>query len=535
MTTGRILLLLALLLGAVLRVPGWFTQEEMRRYRLFEIDEEQHLDLAMNRFNDLRSGRPDTIVHNFHDRPYNVRGYGYVVGYAAYAWYGLIDETPGFRDMLLLGRQLSTLFALLLILVVFQLGRVGGLSPPAAGVAALLMAACDVNATHAHYMVPASGYVLFAWLTLLGGVRLVRRGNDWQAMVMMAVGAAGAIGFKFDVFSLVWGGLLLIFLTAVGKFTKEPYRYAVVGISPLMLLVGIGLVIAGLLFFLLGWPWGEVVHTFTSLRAVNDDAIPVDDHLRDNLLLYPVAIMAGIGIPAFGLAVRAAVKLVAAQFVDFRLATFWRNPRTLSLLYVAAFLLTEFILRWWLDAAFVRRVNVFMPAVALLAAWSLQTLKAKPWLTSLVLAWSVGLAVVGQSNHWFDTRYAMRDWLNAELPAPAKVGLTGYTFTKDIQNGEFFLNIDWDYLVTHETFHGRYTERTMTTPFGVPKCTEEVYHPLDSLNCVQLQEIFMGRNPEVQLIKRFTPRDYFPERLIYRRFFGYYESFLGEVRVYKRS
>ena len=46
---------------------------------------------------------------------------------------------PEYADFILLGRQLSTVFALLLIVVVWAMGRASGLSPPMAGVVALLM------------------------------------------------------------------------------------------------------------------------------------------------------------------------------------------------------------------------------------------------------------------------------------------------------------------------------------------------------------------------------------------------------------
>ena len=43
-----------------------------------------------------------------------------------------------------------------------------------------------------------------------------------------------------------------------------------------------------------------------------------------------------------------------------------------------------------------------------------------------VVAYTLVFAIVGQSNHWFDTRYAMREFVNNELPADAKVAVSGY-------------------------------------------------------------------------------------------------------------
>ena len=182
---GFFLLFVALAVGASLRVPGWETEEEMARWRLFEVDEEQHVGITMRRYNEL-VGEGKTIRHRFHEPPYNVRGYGYLTAVIAYLYYGDRAEAPEFLDIVLLGRRVSTFAALLLVIIVFFLGRASGLSPPFAGVAALLMACCDVNATYSHYMLPASGYVMFAWLALLGGVQLLRKPSI-PALVFLAI------------------------------------------------------------------------------------------------------------------------------------------------------------------------------------------------------------------------------------------------------------------------------------------------------------------------------------------------------------
>jgi len=536
LNTGRKLLILAILIGAALRIPGWDTQEEMARWRLYEMDEEQHIDLAFNRFNDLRGGR-DTIVHHFHDRPYNVRGYGYTCAAVAYVWYGAIGEIPNFRDMLKVGRQLSTLFALLLIGIVFALGRASGLSPPTAGVAALLMACCDVNATHSHYMIPASGYVMFAWMALLGGVKIIRS-PDWKGLALLTLGAGGAIGFKLDIFPMVWGGLLMILL-AVRARRAGAENSAVPGMP--LWYIPVGIVGAALLIYALwlGWSWDEIVHSYEALRLVNGDTIQKEDHFRDNLITYPAGVLAGIGLPAFGLAVWASVKLLGRRLGELRknAKAFW-TPRTLIVLYVFAYLLTEFCLRWYLDTTFIRRVNVFMPAVALLAAYALHRLKAGGWWTVGVVVWSLGLALVGQSNHWFDNREEMVEWVAKELPPPARVGITAYAFSKnlrELKNVKYYLDDDFDYFILHESFYRRFTARSMTTPFGTPECCWEIHHCGSLARCEDIRPMLMGESDNFRLLKTFRPRDYFPERLLYRHFFGYYETFVGDIRVYERT
>jgi hypothetical protein len=534
------LLFVALLLGATLRVPGWFTEEEKARWRLFEVDEEQHVAIMMHRFNELSDG-VDTIKHQFTEASYNVRGYGYVTAAVARGKYFFSRDSPTFGKVVLLGRQLSTFYSLCLIVIVFFIGRVGGLSPPAAGVAALLMAACDVNATYSHYMLPAAGYVMFSYLALLGGVKLIK-GPSVMGLGFLALGTAGAIAFKFDVFPALWGGLLLLLLVgwriwgrAAAESPVEPttntkektgglpgLHWSVIPLA----LIGLS---GCLLLLTFGWTWEEIEHSFITLRKANKNVIRLEDHFRDNLITYPMGVLAGIGLPAFALAAWATIKLALGRWRSGRLFTF----KSLALGYGAAFLLTEFALRWYMDTTFIRRVNIFMPAVALLAAYALQRLRAKPWLSVLVIAWSLGLGLVGQSHHWFDTRIAMRDWANVYLPKPAKVAISASINIDGMRNWRYYLKHDWEYFITSEAFYRRYT-KSMTTPFGVPECGTGVYHggPVDQ--CEDFQAMQFGTHEGVVLVKEFKTWDVFPERLLYHHFFGYYETFLGDVKVFRR-
>lgn len=524
-STGHKLLLLALLLGAALRFPGWSTQEEMARWRLFEVDEEQHVGITMQRYNVLNAGG-DTIRHVFRERPYNVRGFGYINAFLADVWYEMEGKVPSFSDIVRLGRQMSTLYALFLIVVVFYLGKTSGLSPPFAGVAALLIAVCDVNATYSHYSLPASGYILFSWLALLGGVRLLKGSSLW-ALAALALGAAGAAAFKFDVFPLAWGGLLLILLS----WPRKELAATDVPVLPWYFLpAGSAALVALLLVWTIGWSWTEIVHAFKALSELNGNAVVSDNHYRDNLVTYPMGVMAGIGLPAFGLAVWATVGLVRRRFTEVSgLFTF----RNLAVGYIFAFLFTEFLVRWSMDTTFIRRVNIFMPAVALLAAYGLQRLNARPWLAAGVVAWSLGLAVVGQSHHWFDTRIAMRDWANRELPKPAKVGISGFVHADGLENWKYYLDYDFEYFILHETYYSRFV-KSMTTPFIVPECCAEVYHCGPTNQCIDFQTMLLNQRDDLVLIKEFRTWDVFPERLLYHHLFGYYETFLGDVVVYKR-
>ena len=534
-------LALAILLGLALRVPGWFTQDHKASWQTFEPDEGQHVHVATTRFNDLYDGEK---VGKYKDAPWNVRGYGHLMAYSAYGWYLVSGQVPSFAGFILLGRQLSTLFVLLLIGVVYKLGRTSGLDPPAAGFAAFLMAACDVNATYSHYCLPASGYVFWTFLALLGGFRLLRSPGV-GGLIYLALGVAGALAFKFDVLPLGWGGLLLLYLAFQRKI---PTYYVLAALALLAVFTAA---------FTHGWSWSSIESTFHTLSELNRNGVPADDHFRDNLIAYPAGVLAGIGLPAFVLAVYALARCVTffgrgtvvaersrstgAMAPDRAKGAAPERGRIkeqgftrLAILYAGGWLLSEFLVRWSVDTAFIRRVNVFMPAVCLLAAYGLSRLRQRrPWLPAAVVTYTFLFALVGQSNHWFDTRYEMREWIATEIPTDATIAASNYVRHKGLRKSWYFTDVDWDYAILHESYFRRYG-KSMTTPFGWPDCATEVYNPGPKGQCERMQAMLRGNSTDARLLKAFRPLELFPERWAYRQFFGYYETFLGETLVFER-
>ncbi len=500
-------LLLALAIGALLRIPGCFTQEQLQRWGLFEADEEQHMAIAVDRYNEL-AGPDGAIPDPFEFGNFNVQGYGRVSAYVLYGWHLVTGRLPDFATIIYTNRGLAITFSLLLIIVVYFLGRTLRLSATYAGVAALLVASCDLLISYGHYGLPLSGYVLFVYLSLLGGCRLLR-GADPVGMVLLALGAAGALAFKFDGFVAAWGGLLLLYTTTIRH--KRAYRLP---LYYLPLALGLGLLFLWLLTY--GWSWEEIHFSFEELRRENADVVERDDHLRDNLAVYPLMVLAGIGLPACALASYGILRT---------------RPRP-GVLYIGGLLLTEFVLLWVLDTTFVRRAAVFMPAVALLAAAALARLRPRPIWTAGVVAWSLGLALTGQYNHWYDTRYAFRDWAKEVLPPPVRIGTAGIA-VGGLSNTRYYEGAPLDYFAVHESIAGRYT-RSATTPFGVPDCCAEVYHCGPEARCRYVQDILLDKHASFELAREFAPLDVFPERLLYAALFGYYETFLGYVRVYRR-
>ncbi|MEM9837287.1 MAG: glycosyltransferase family 39 protein, partial [Bacteroidota bacterium] len=475
------------------------------------------------------------------------------------------NKTPNVHDIVLLNRQLSTLYGLLLIYLVFLLALGFGLPRSQALFAALLLAFCDLHCTYSHYGIPASGYVLGVYLSVYGAQRIVQQkrfGRWW-----LALGTAVAFAFKFDFIPLLLGGSFLLWRAVWGlqsskaAVRSQPSNWY--GKADIPLAVGLFIFFFGLLT---GFSWSipEIIHSWQTLHTENTDVIPVDRHWLMNPIVYLAAIVGGIGVPAFGLAAWGLWRLPLPKLKQ--------RP---DLILLIGIILLEVLVRWSIDTPFVRRANVFMPAICLAAAqgWRIafapngrMTIRSHQ-IKWLVIIYTGSLTLVGQSNHWWDTRAAARDWMTTHLPADAKILATPYAVAKGLpqrteqlseaqlpllatpprtgelhspQLGEGSPNrmeqgripFSPTYLLLHEAYYHRYT-LSMTTAGGYPNCCSEVYHCQGEKICHYLQQTVSGQNPAVELIAYFPTRQIHPERIIYHHFFGNYETFLGDVLLYR--
>lgn len=498
---------LALGLGLLLRLPGWFTPDEKRRFLLFEPDEIQHVDVALDRYHSLVGTTPQTEIAPI----YNVRGYGILSGHLLYVGHLLGAESPNVAGVVLLNRVLSTVFGLLLIGVVYGLGRRLGLGTYYAGAAALLLAFCDLHCTYSHYGIPASGYVLGVYLVVLGLVDW--RSSKLSGFAYLTVGTAVAFAFKFDFLPLFVTGLFLTY-TAIRGRGRGAVLALLLGLPAWLLLVG------GITGF--SWSPAQMWDSWSTLRAANQDVVASDDHWFTNPFAYGMAVVAAVGGIATSLAIIGLKKMPPN--------TLGRRP---ELGFVALLLLLEFVLRWSLDTPFVRRANVFLPAVILLAAYALKSYR-KPWLTGLALGYTLALGLLGQSNHWFDTRQRAHDWLLGHVSPEKTVAAVPYTTViGGYPTQDYNPELDWDYALLHDAYTARYW-RDMINPIGPPECCAEVYHCRGETMCRSIQELLAGERDGVELVVRFRNRRWLPERWLYYQLFGPYDTFSGDARIYRK-
>lgn len=564
MRTHHWILLIAVVLGLALRLPGWFSADEKRHYGLFEPDEIQHVHIALIQLEKLAPELPLPET----PEQVNARGYGKLLGVAAYAWWRLSGQEPNIAGLVLMGRQLSTIYFLLLLFIVYRLARDLGLERQSAAWATLLLALCDLNATYSHYALPASGYLLLLTVFMWGGVRYWRlrseehrrTGNPaaegrrllqdgrrwWGVLLLMALGAGGGFAFKFDFLPAVFGvGIVLVAgmgaasvpSSGGGSSVKRWISRAVTGRR----LVTVGLFLAATVFcyqlcVAFNFSWAGMAYSFKVMSQENRDVIARDLHWLFNPTLYLLAVVAGIGLPACAAALFGAMRLsghsAQAEKIDLH---WWRHGWWIP----AGLLLLEFGVRWSIDTPFVRRANEFMPFLAILAAYGLHRTglasRRAYRLRWAVAAYGLVLCLVGQSNHWFDTRARARDFLLAQYAdGEQRIAYTEYAFAKGSPKSGRFRRGEWDLLVTAEPWYSRFDKSLTTpTPGRQPDCGSEIYHSPGERECAFFQRILRGDHPDIRQIAHFRTRTVLPERWLYRWLFGTFETFVGDVRIFE--
>lgn len=517
----NLLLGLILILGLALRLPGWFTQDEKTRFRLFEPDEYQHIQIAVYQIQCIDPGLlTDWDVER---KMFNARGYGIQLGSLAWLNYRLWAMPLTIENLVLMGRVLSTIYALLLVVLVFYLGLLLFEKREIALMAALLMAICDLNVTYSHYTLPAVSYIFWTYL-FVGSCciwfKKVIAGQEVQNKAVflylsfMAWTAAATFAAKFDFIPFALG-LLLIGITPLRS--KLNWRRA----------MAFGLAFIALFVFsfalqtTFNFSLERINYSFWDLYRQNKDVIQEDNHWLFNPLVYLIGVIAGTSLPIAG-------------FSGLGLYTILQKKtghRPYLLIFLVLLALEAAVL-WSSDVPFIRRANIFMPAIVLLAAWAwarLKPVQQKYWGFVMVL-YTLGLCLVSQSNAWWDTRYAARQYLQ-DNAAESRIKYGSYSYAEGMPAG-IPLKETEELLVLHEAAYSRYW-KSFTTPFRIPKCCSEVYHCGEE-DCQFMQDVVAGKSPDYILLKRFQTREYFPERVLFKKYLGNFETFLGDVLILRR-
>ena len=266
------------------------------------------------------------------------------------------------------------------------------------------------------------------------------------------------------------------------------------------------------------------------------NGIPKDNLLLYNPILYPIAIIAGTSLIITLIFAFSAWHLFAREGD--------KNLRN-TILFFVVFLVLSFIARYLADTTFVRRASIFLPFIAMISGYGIvKFLRAeghkyfnKTVRISIVLVsifYTLALSLNSQYYFLFDTRYGASSYLNEHFSSGNTIAYSRYAKTNSMPDGIAFDGAKGnpDVIVLHEAYFRRYW-RELSSPFEIPACCDEVYHCILN-HCTFIQGMLSGKT-DYKLVKTFQVDSIFPERIIYKHFFGTYETYIGDVLVFVKQ
>ena len=522
---------LILLLALILRIPGWFTQDIKTATSLFQPEEYRQVEAAALTI----KGWDAKLLGgwNTQEAELRPRGFGVQVGLIGFLSHKVGGMTLDTSHLLLIARILSTIYSLLLILVVYRITFYLFRSQLAAQLGALLMALLDHNIIFSHYGLPVVAHTFWAYFALFLMILFYDHfrgrkpaGNPASSLLItIPLTVAAGLSMRFDPIPLAIALLLLILLTVRGKLTLR----ALWGHTSSFIVLT---VLFFLIFTVFQFNPGEVDRAITASyreHFVQHNGI---GHWFYTPVSYLLAIIAGTGLPVI------IVATITFTALSRRGKTFPGYP---GFLILQLFLGLEFIGIWYMDVPLVSMVGVFMPFIAILGGRGLAgVLMGEPdraaWqrygATIFVIGYTLLMTVVSQRNAWNDSRYQARQYLHEQQISD--IAYSPRALATGMPEGISREKAGW--LLVHEAYFGRYW-KSFSSPFRFPpRCCEQVYDCIGGeTHCVFYQELLAGKQTDWSRVASFAPVEILPERKLFNLLFGTYDNALGEVILFKTS
>ncbi len=523
------LLICILLLALILRAPGlWWGYNNLD---FFEPDEYQYFGIARNIINQFDNKLvPDIELTD----QFNARALG-----AHMVWLGYpVVKLLGLPNYYLLaaGRLIALAYSLALLVLLAVIGRKIFNDARMGLLAALGLAVFDLNVTYSHYGVPDIPHVFWFYFSLYWIFKLI---NFWREnkdslpvkeILWSGVGVAFSLSFRFQIVPL----FALLAVLGWGVWTAVPAHRR----ERLIWVLVAGLLVAGVFYISVGFDynWREFLKSKKELAEGALDIIQNGrhGHWLYNPFLYFMAILAGTSFLAV-------VSFLASLFYFFRHET--KNSQAHRFVWLMLLtLFAAFIFLWLGDGTFVRHANIFLPALALLAAYGgisfydrFSRINSRLKITVIVgvVVYTLGLTVFSQYYFVKDNRYEAAKFLKSYGPNK-KIVYSGYAYVKGSNLSGLLPDLDnADLVVMHEALYGRYY-KSFTVPLKrFPNCCQDTFLCLPQ-ECSVIQSILKDET-NYRLIKEYPITNPFPERVLFKNLFGTYETFLGDVLIYENQ
>ncbi|GEM_PF-2311193 len=508
-----------LLLALVVRLPGLLFGVKLSAwpvavhgFRSLHIDEE---NLAR-------------IAHGFIDREdLGVIRYpkGFPVQMALAAFLTARAAKPYLFHFILIGRCLSLLYGIATVLVLYCLATEIFAKKTISLLAGLFLALAGLHVTESHYATADAGNTFWIYATILFCLWAIRKKDIFLCLAVITGGYA--IAFKFSVAVLVPIIYVLI-------LQKKDIRYWIL----------VGLAIFSV-FTLANGGWYPL-STFRSLfegRVADQPTLTLHYNSLINPLAYFVQLLPAVGLPIF-----------ISFFLAFRSFHFKKFHEDKNLRDVF-FVLILPILLYYVIVCFVsipfprypfsRHLLVGIPLFVLVAAYgSVRWVERIKWggekrlLHKVVALFIVyQLIFVGQIEYYFvfDTITSSEKWVRTHIPPTKKIAAFCWMWPKF----EFKNKVTWlspksryrPFLFLHETSFFRYLRSPLNLFDKFPSWTE-IYHG-NYFHFIFVQALFKDQLPYA-LVKKFEVKAITPEMFLYKKIWGTFPLFLGDVLIYRK-
>ena len=421
--------------------------------------------------------------------------------------------------IIIVGRMLSLFYGVMTVLIIYLLSRELFANPGTAMMSALFLSLSGLHVTQSHFATVDAGNTFWFYTTAYCCLLYYRR-NKGMYFLLAVISSACALAFKLSWFSVLPVLYVLIRL-------KKGVRHYLLFISGIFLI------------FILANGGRYTLDNFslTVKNVLHDNISIIEKHNKYlNPFVYLFELIAGLGFPVFLLSIYGAGRFFkrGTDLKNF----FKREPFAL----ITAPMLLYFISISFLDIPFSRQILPVVPAVVLIAAYGFTEItESKPFLRRnithllffLILFYQ--LIYVGSSEYYFasDTREEAGVWIKNNIPASQEVTSTPYVIIpylkKEYKTVDTF---ESPYIILHEAYYYRFI-RSCLNPFKEYPEWKEIYHaPYEHF--LNIQRLFKG-DMHYQLVKKFEVKVVTPEMIFYKRFWGTYPQFIGDLLIYKKT
>lgn len=496
-------LLLIFLLAFILRLPGlfWGLCHANSNYLTVYHPDESHQSATIAK---------EFLTKHPNKNEFYAKGFGFQVAAIASIlkpWFSI-----DFSKLILIGRSLSLMYGLLLILLLYFLAYEIFKDRLIALLSSLFLALTGLSIVQSHYATVDSSTAFWIYATLYSCLLYVRQSKNVY-IVFGLLSAGITLALKFSVWIL-----LPIFYAGYRKKGLLFLLFALLALVVIFIGATGGY-----------YSFSNLTFTFKNLYEDNLQIFPHGDKLG-TVLFYIWGLFPALGLAHY-------ISLLLG--IGFFLKNGWRKLGDTGLLFTFILPLSVYlILICCLDIHVSRHLLPLTPCMAMIAAYGISQIKKfiRPSILKSLLVVVVLYQLFYAANieyyYIFETRKAASEWIIKNISKDKTIHLSSYAKIPRLDGYKLTGWKNADYVVLHERDCLRYVRGDMEIPSlkSTYPSVKWTYHG-NSTDLFEIQRIFRGKSP-FTLRKRFSIQYLTLENFLYKKYFG--GGFIGDTLILQR-